>query len=773
MKKILLVISLIVASLLQPRTVFADTTWTTSSPDSSVAVNVVLTSNGELKYSVTKNGTQIISQSRLGIKTNRADFYSGMSFVSTSTTSWNNNYTLPSAKKTTYTDNCVQRELVLSKNGYQLKVYIRAYNDGFSFRYYLPGSGNAVIYNEYSEFDLPDGTGGWGHEWRNEYEGEYEYIGSSSLTSGNYSMPFLASINNNSYWALLSEGNVINANGTYCASVLTGNSGQRMKINFAPSQSGSVTGTYPMETPQRFVIIASNLDQLVNSTLAQNVNPPTQMTDTSWIHPGRSAWSWWSEDYYDAVDTSYELQKKYVDFASQMGWEYVTVDAGWADWTDGTIEQLCTYAATKNIGIFIWANGTIYLKPEYATPDNRYYAGNYYDQDTGAYVEHIKTWAGWGIKGIKVDFMMDDSQSKMSTYQEIIDLCSQYHLMVNFHGSTKAGGEDRTYPHVITSEAVRGSEHYLNWYPAPTAYHNCVLPFTRNVVGSMDYTPVVISRSNITTSQAHQLALSVIYESGIQHFADSPDIYENWIGTEFLKEVKATWDETKVLDGFPGDYAVIARRSGQDWFVGGITNQSRTQNVSLSFLGSGTYNAYIYKDGSSKDFITKQTLSVTNTSTLSIPMLDEGGFAILISKNTSPSPLPVDYYYTYYEAEDSSNTLSGGATVYSNANCSNGYKVGYLGNNSGTLTFHYVYAYQTGYYYLKIYYLTADARSIHISFNHGTPREYDIPLTSGSFNNVRTMTIKVYLQRGSNSIEFSHDDWAPDIDRIAIKYAGD
>lgn len=766
---LLLLVSLIVIMLPQAQAATA-TTWTTTSPDATISVELSLDNNGVLTYSVRKDAREIISSSKLGIQTNLADFNTGMSFVSTQTTTWNNTYSLPSAKKSSYQDHCTQRELILSKNGYQLRVYLRVYDDGIAYRYYLPGSGAAEIYNEYSEFNLPDGTGGWGHEWRNEYEGEYRYINSSTLSSGSYSMPFLASINNNEYWALISEGNLYNAGGSYCASVLSGSSGQNMKLAFAPSQSGAVSGTYPMQTPQRFVIITDTLNGMVNSTLSCNVNPESEIADQSWIKPGRAAWSWWSEDYYDAIPTSYALQKKYVDFAASMGWEYVTVDAGWADWTDGTIAQLCEYAAAKNVGIFIWANGQLYLKPEYATPDNRYYAGNYTDQDTGAFVEHIKTWASWGVKGIKVDFMMDDSQAKMSTYEEIIRLCAQYHLMVNFHGSTKPGGENRTWPNVITSEAVRGSEHYLNWYPVPTAYHNCTLPFTRNVVGDMDYTPCVISRANITTTQAHQLALSVIYESGIQHFADSPDVYESWIGTELLREIPATWDETKLLSGFPGDFAVMARRSGSDWFIGGITVGYRCMTIPLDFLGEGIYTAYIYSDGSSKDFITKRSMRVSRTSVLSVDMLAEGGCAILITKTKTPS-MPSDSF-THYEAESAVNTLSGNAAVYDCANCSGGKKVGYLGNGSGTLQFNNITVDKAGRYQMKIYYLTADERWIYCSVNGGSGQRIQIPVTSGSFNNVRTATVEITLQRGNNSLKFYHSDWAPDIDQIAIKYIG-
>ena len=170
-------------------------------------------------------------------------------------------------------------------------------------------------------------------------------------------------------------------------------------------------------------------------------------------------------------------------------------------------------------------------------------------------------------------------------------------LLVNFHGSTKPSGESRTYPNIITSEAIRGAEHY-KWSEYPTAYHNCTVPFTRNVIGGMDYTPVVISTNNLNTTQAHQLALSVVFESPMQHFADSIDSYDSWVGLTYLNSIPCKWDKTVLLDGFPGNYVTMARRSGADWFIGAITDQARTITIDTNFLPQGkTYTAYIYSDG--------------------------------------------------------------------------------------------------------------------------------------------------------------------------------
>ncbi|RJE88718.1 glycoside hydrolase [Paenibacillus sp. 1011MAR3C5] len=734
------------------------TQYATSSPDGTLTATMYL-EGGQLYYSVTKNGATIVDKSRLGLKTTDTDFYSGMSFVSTSTTSWNNTYSIPGGKKSVNQDNAVQREYAVSKGSAQLIIYMTVYDDGFGFRYAIPGMGEAFIQKEYTEYNFPNGTGGWGHPPVNTYEGTWQYYSPTTLDTSTISMPFLASINNNSYWALFTEANVFNADGTYCPSILTGSAGQNMRFSCGADQAlygTQIQVALPFQSPYRAVIVTDNLNDLVNSTLVQNLNPESKIADTSWIKPGISAWSWWSEDYYGdpnvpegyrEVPYSFERQKEYVDFAASMGWEYVTVDAGWVKWTDGTIEDLVQYAETKDVGIFIWAS------PYVHTP-------------YGASRMNLRKWASWGIKGVKVDMTANESQVGMSFLESVADYAAELKLMVYYHNSTKPGGEERTWPNVISSEGVLGSERYkLYWPPAPTAVHNTTLPFTRNVLGSMDYTPVALSNTNKNTTQGHQLAMAVVYESKIQNYADSIDIYANWKGTELLRVVPASWDETKLLDGFPGSHAVMARKSGSDWYIGAMTVGARTITIPLSSLNlePGDYTAYVYKDGATGESISKEISTVTASSTLTIPLLATGGAAVLISKTTVPS-MPDDPY-TYYEAE--SAALAGSASVVSCVNCSNGNKVGNLGNNSGTVEFN-VTVPTAGTYKFKLNYLAADERWINYSLNGGANTLLKLRLDSGSWNVVRSYITSMNLNAGTNTIKLSYSSYAPDIDNIGI-----
>jgi alpha-glucosidase len=717
---------------------------TTESPDGSLSVQFELNESGQLFYTVFKAGNLVLEPSQMGITANHADFTSGLAVQSTQLTSCDETYSLPQGKKSQYRNHYNQREIVLEKDGRICKIYFRMYDDGIAFRYELLGEGAVLIQSETSQFNLPDSTGGWAFDWRNDYEGLYTYRSPSEFSSANFAMPVLASIDNNRYWMLLTEGNVYNSNGSYCASHLDGSAGEVMKVAFAPEQTSAVSTIYPVQTPYRVAIITDNLNDLANSVLMTNLNPPTTMSDTSWIKTGKSAWSWWSEE---RSPQWFERQRDYVDFAAENGWDFVTVDAGW---DDSWVEQLCTEAADKNVSVVIWTDVDAI--------------------DTQQEVdEKLTRWASWGVAGIKVDFMMNDSQMRMATYQLIAEKAGELHMLVNFHGSTKPSGEIRTWPHVTTSEAVRGSEHY-KWGEYSTAYQNSTLPFTRNVIGPMDFTPTVVSNSNLNTTHAHQLALSVIFESGMQHLADSIDSYEAWKGKNFLNKVPASWDELRVLDAFPGDYAVIARRKGNEWYLGAITSAARTITIDCDFLGAG-YTAYIYKDSDNPTMMATDVQAVDSSSVLMLDLASTGGCAILFTNENFLQELQDDASYAYYEAESSQNSLTGQASVVQDGNCFGEKKVGNLGGSaSSSVTFENVTAASAGSYEVKLYYASGDQRNISLWVNNGEERVLELPAT-GSYHTLRCQRFYVELDAGVNQLRFGGTSYAPDVDRIAVRAA--
>ncbi len=722
--------------------VISPTDLTTESPDKSISVRFEMSEEGQLIYTINKNGETALENSRLGIVTDQENFCGGLLIESTQVTSMDESYSLPQGKKSIYRNHYNEREIVLTKNGHICKIYFRVFDDGVAYRYYIPGNGAVTIYSEVSEFNLPDNTGGWAFDWRNDYEGLYTYRSAEEFTNANFAMPVLASVNNNRYWMLLTEGNVYNADGSYCTSHLKGSAGEVMKVTFAPEQTSPITATYPFETPYRVAVITENLNELANSVLVTNLNPPTTMADISWIKTGKAAWSWWSEE---RSPQWFERQRDYVNFAAENGWDFVTVDAGW---DDSWIKQLCKEANKKNVDIVVWTDvGAI---------------------DTQWKIdEKLTKWASWGVTGIKVDFMMNDSQIRMKTYQLISEKCAELHMLVNFHGSAKPNGEIRTWPHMTTSEAVRGSEHY-KWENYSTAYQNATLPFTRNVIGPMDFTPTVISNSNLNTTHTHQLALSIIFESGMQHFADSIDSYEAWKGKNFLNKVPVTWDEMRVLAAFPGDYAVIARRKGNEWYLGAISSGSRTVNINCDFLG-GNYTAYIYKDTSNPNIMDINSRDVNSDSILTIDIAPNGGCAILFTNEPYMTELKDDSHYTYYEAEEIQNTLTGWASRVDDANCFGGKKIGNLGGAlKSSLTFNNISINAAGSYEIKLYYASGDQRNISYWVNNGNEKILKLPAT-GSYHTLRCAYFYVDFNEGLNKMKFGGTDYAPDIDRIAVR----
>ena len=322
---------------------------------------------------------------------------------------------------------------------------------------------------------------------------------------------------------------------------------------------------------------------------------PCAVKDTSWIKPGRASWSWLSD--HDSPQDCTKL-KTFVDLAAEMGWEYSLVDANWNIMKNGTIHDLIAYARSKGVGLLLWYNSggphnSVTEQPR-GTMDIR---------DVRRFeFERLKQ---WGIKGVKIDFFQSDKQNIMQLYLDILKDAADYQLMVYFHGCTLPRGWSRTYPNLMTMEAVRGAECYSfdQAYPKQAPMHNVIQAFTRNVVGPMDYTPVMFADNTYPhiTTYGHELALSVVFESGLLHFADAVKPYLDLPEgpKTFLKRVPAAWDETRFIAGEPGRFVILARRKGNDWYIGGINGRDIAEqvNVPLAFLGQGRYTMTLIRDG--------------------------------------------------------------------------------------------------------------------------------------------------------------------------------
>jgi hypothetical protein len=386
--------------------------------------------------------------------------------------------------------------------------------------------------------------------------------------------------------------------------------------------------TLPWATPWRVLIVGKNLSDIVESDMVVALNPPSQIEDESWIQPGRASWSWWS---YSPSPENFESLKKFIDLSQEMGWEYFLVDANWDLMTGGNIEELTKYANSKNVGILMWYNSggphnDVTERPRdiMNNPEVR--------------KAEFQKLAEWGVKGVKVDFFQSDKPQIIKQYFDILKDAADNKIMVNFHGCTMPRGWNRTWPNLVSMEAVRGAESYKfdSAYTEKAVWHNTILPFTRNVIGSMDYTPVTFTNQKYPhkTSFGHELALSIVFESGILHLADNCESYRTLpeAPKNFLKTVPVVWDSTLLLAGYPGKDCVMARKAGNSWYIGGIngTDEKQSWEIDLSRLNGQDFSASVITDGATdKEFLSSET-AIKAGEKLKVDVLPFGGFVAVL-----------------------------------------------------------------------------------------------------------------------------------------------
>jgi alpha-glucosidase len=388
--------------------------------------------------------------------------------------------------------------------------------------------------------------------------------------------------------------------------------------------------TLPWASPWRVIVVGTTPATILETNVVTDLSAPSEIKDTSWIKPGRVSWSWWSDK---GSPHDYNRLVPFIDMSADFGWEYSLIDLGWESMYNGDVHQLLDYAKKKNVGLILWYNS--------GGPHNQVYAGlrDIMDDPTKRRAEMAKL-QKWGVKGIKVDFMQSDKQYVMQLYIDILRDAADHQLFVDFHGSTVPRGWERTFPNLLTSEGIRGVEQYWDPEFAENAHtFHTIYPITRNVVGPMDYTPVVFGGSpelqrNLTT-HAHELALSVAFESGLQHFVDSVSAYRSQPGyvQQFLKDVPAVWDETRYLGGIPGELSLIARRSGSTWYIACLNGETldKQVNVPLHILGKGSYTANIIEEGWTARSFEQRLETVKASDVLTLPVKGRSGFVIQLT----------------------------------------------------------------------------------------------------------------------------------------------
>ncbi|MFD7924059.1 glycoside hydrolase family 97 catalytic domain-containing protein [Streptomyces sp. NPDC059740] len=559
---------------------------------------VTLDDAGSLHLSVGHHGRTVLDPGPLGITTTEADFSSGVRVTGRSDRTVTEKYRTKVGKSRERHVRMAEARFALrSASGSRAVLTVRAADDGIAYRFELPdddGDGTTVT-GETSGYRPASGAAAWLSPYTPQYERPYAQTTASGAAAGTYAYPALFRADGGDY-VMISESGV---DGRYDASHLEHDrDGYELRL-----ADDRVRDEGALATPWR-TVTTGDLATVAESTLTDDLAPSSRVADTSWIEPGVVAWSWLDGGH--ETQRSLAAQKRYVDMAAANGWKYALVDDGWKD-TDW-MPELVSYARERGVRILLWMH--------------------YEDVDTEAERQtQLNRMNEWGVAGLKIDFMESDSQARFKWYDDILRETAAHHLLVNFHGSTIPHGIQRTWPQVMSMEAVYGAEQ-----GDVSAESTAILPFTRNVVGSMDYTPMGFQFGTRPGTEAAELATSVVFESGFQDFAGSPAAYDERPEVlRFLKQVPTTWDETELLTGDPGKEATFARRNGDRWFVGSLgTGAAGIRRLSLGFLGKGRWRAEITEDGA--DGLVRDEREVDRRSVIDVPVRGRGGYVVALTR---------------------------------------------------------------------------------------------------------------------------------------------
>jgi alpha-glucosidase len=609
---------------------------TISSPDGNLILSFELKANsqpylpGERAYfRVSYKGGPVLADSPLGLDFKGArpldqDFDIVGTNRTSSDTAWEN----PFGPKRVVPDRYNQLTVSLREKqapSRRVDLIFRAYNEGVALRYFLPKQDalekfalaaentGFVFARDTSAFVLDMGR------FNTHNEGEYLRTPLSEIKpSMIINLPVVAEIPGGPWVALL-EADLVDYAGMYVSGI-PGMPNALISKLCLPSRKEAIArnittaersaieqpviGATPKATPWRLLMIAPTPGRLIETNyLVLNLNPPCAIADTSWIKPGKAAWDWWTAGlaknvpFTPGMNTATWLH--YIDFAASHRFEYVMIDCGWYPWAaegnniltwvpEVNMPEILARAKAKGLKVMLWVD---------------------YETLNRQLDEAMDLYEKWGVAGIKVDGLNRDDQEMVRFYENWTRKTAEHHLTIDFHGAYKPTGGERTYPNNLTREAVIGME-YNKWSERVTPEYDVTIPFTRMLCGAMDYTPgamrnaargqfkIVDAEPMSQGTRAHQLAIFVVFEGPLVCLADYPEAYENQPGIEFIEKVPTVWDDTKVLNGEPGEFVTIVRKKGDAWYLGSMTNwDARDFEIPLDFLGKGRYEARIFADG--------------------------------------------------------------------------------------------------------------------------------------------------------------------------------
>ncbi len=605
-----------------------------ASPDGRVTLRIAEDGSN---FSVSRRGEVVIAPSPLGLDLDGQPPFGPLALTSRQDRSEDRVIPLVATKAASARDHYRAATLGFrDATGRSLFIEARAYDDGVAFRYRLDTPGPVALRGERTAF-VPAGDPSClvtpldygAHEML------FERLRISQLkTDAGYDVPVVCATPSGRTHYAITQAHLEGYTGS---SLWRDGAALRVRLSAVPKREGpAYRSTAGLTTAWRVVMMADRAGTLIESPLVGNLNPPPQ-GDFSWVKAGKASWDWWSGPL-EGVKPDLAAYKRFIDFAAESGFPYHLMDAGWAfgtgpccDALPGTditrpadgidMPALVRYAADKGVGLLLWVHWE-HLSPRMD--------------------EVLDTYARWGIKGIKVDFMNRDDQDMVAFYQRVAAATAKRHMLLDLHGAYVPAGLQRTFPNFITQEGVLGAE-WNKMDRRITPQHNLMLPYTRMLTGPLDYTPggfrnatpesfevrAVMPQTQTTRGQA--LAMYVVYDSPLQMVSDDPSNYRGEPGFDFIRRVPAAWDETRFIDGEPGRNIVLARRSGKAWFIGAMTaDQGRTEAVPLKFLPSGRWRATIWQDGEVVREVRRTTRDVTRQDVLRLPLAAAGGAAVLL-----------------------------------------------------------------------------------------------------------------------------------------------
>jgi len=622
------------------------------SPDDKLNVKLFL-DQGKLFYTVVLDGKEMLEKSPLGLRGKQMDLSANLKLIDTKTRKIDETYTEPKIKisKVRYQANELICRLENDKKN-KLDVVFRVSNNNIAFRYHVAPTGETAtltIAQELSGYKFPIATTtflspqatpmiGW-MKTKPSYEEEYtpdQAMGIPSKYGVGYTFPALFHVGDKG-WVLLSETGV---NSLYCGSKLSeGTKDGNYKIAFAEAEENNGIGaanptlSLPGNTPWRTITVGSTLKPIVETTIPFDVVEP-QFEPSKTYTFGRSTWSWllWQD-----ASINFEDQKKFIDLSATLGYEFILIDAGW-DTNIGRdkIEQLVNYGKDKGVGILLWYNSNGFWNNAPQTPKNKMNIAPARKEEM-AWMQRI------GIKGVKIDFFGGDKQETIKLYEDILTEANSYGLGVIFHGCTLPRGWERMYPNFVGNEAVLASENLIFTQHANDneAFNASLHPFIRNAVGSMDFGPVLLNKRHNKkndggtirkTTETFQLATAVLFQTPVQNFGITPNNLSDMPAhvIDFMKNVPTTWDNTVLIDGYPGKYCVLARQHRDIWYIAAINAEKvdKTITVSLPMLTASEVSLYSDLDDKSPQ---KAQLKLNKNKQVKLKILANGG-AIIVGK---------------------------------------------------------------------------------------------------------------------------------------------